>query len=325
MHIGLTFDLQTDPTDARQAEFDPPATIEALQRALESLGHHVTTIGSAATLRARGPAGCGDLDLVFNIAEGVQGRCREAWVPTLLELYGIPYVGSDPLALMIGLDKALSKRLATASGVLTPRWMTLDPPQALPAHLPLLFPVIVKPRYEGSGRGIDAGAVVRSREALAQRVRWLIEQCRQPVLIEEFIEGGELTVCLIGNGTPEVLPAIQRPLDPATGLSCHVVTPTPSQVTTPLGFTPALEQAARHASVTMFQALGCRDVARVDLRVDEAGRVWFLEINPLPSFDPDGSFGLIAECAGVPYATMIGRVLDAALGRMGHVTTRSRR
>ena len=119
MKLGLTFDLQTDPTDPRQAEFEPPATIEAVRRALETLEHEVTLLGNAFDL-LKAPERLRDVELVFNIAEGTESRCREAWVPNLLELHGVPYVGSDALALMIGLDKVLCKRLAAASGIQTP-------------------------------------------------------------------------------------------------------------------------------------------------------------------------------------------------------------
>jgi len=180
----------------------------------------------------------------------------------------------------------------------------------------LHVPVIVKPRFEGSGRGIDAGAVVRTHEALRHRVRWLFERCPQPLLLEEFIDGGELTVCLIGNDPPMAFPAIQRPLDPATRLSCHVVRPSPSRGETPLVLDEALEAEARRMALAMFGAIGCRDMARIDLRVDRAGRVYFLEINPLPSFDPAGSLGLLAECLGTTYAHLVGRILEAALQRL---------
>ena len=321
MRIGLTFDLQTDPTDERQAEFDPPSTIHAICRALESLGHHVVLMGNAADLldspTTSSLSGGGGVDLVFNLAEGVSGRCREAWVPTLLDLARIPYAGSDALALSAGLDKVLCKRLARAEGIRTPDWISLEHPDALPAMIPLTFPVMVKPRYEGSGRGIDAGAVVHDRAALAARAAWLFARCPDSLLIEEFIAGGELTVCLIGNDPPVAYPAIQRPLDPATGLSCHVVRPTPAQGACPLTLEPALEAEARRVALRMFTILGCRDIARVDLRVDDVGRVFFLEINPLPSFDPEGSLGLLAEYLGVTYAQLLGRVLDAALARYG--------
>ena len=317
MHLGLTYDLQTDPADWRQAEFDPPATVDALQRALESLGHHVTRLGSALDLVQGGRERCCDVDLVFNIAEGLSGRCREAWAPMVLDLFRIPYVGSDPLALAAGLDKVMTKRLAAAQGLRTPAWLCVDDPRELPASLPLRFPAIVKPRYEGSGIGIDPAAVVRGREALEARVRWALERFAQPVLVEEFIAHGELTVFVIGNDPPRALPAIQRPLDPSSRLSCHVAggagqgTPL-----SPLELDERLDREAQAAALALFGALSCRDMARVDFRVDEAGRVYVLEINPLPSFDPEGAIGLLAEHLGGTYTGLIGEILDAALTRL---------
>jgi len=315
MRIGLTYDLQTDPTDERQAEFDPPSTIDALRDALKSLGHGVLLLGNARDL-LRDPRRLGDVDIVFNIAEGFHGRCREAWAPMLLELHGVPYVGSDPLALMLGLDKAMAKRIAQAEGVPTPRWLTVAHPAALPTELPLAFPVIVKPRDEGSGRGVDAGAIASSPEQLTQRLHWLFERCPAPMLVEEFIPRGELTVCVIGNDPPMAYPAIQRPLDAVSRLSCHLIKPTPIRVEYPLVLDNALDAAARRIALTMFQALGCRDIARVDLRVDDAGRPSFLEINPLPAFDPQGTMGLLAEYLDLAYADLIGRVVDAARARL---------
>ena len=223
MHLGLTFDLQTDPHDERsfgfpalagslripppelsqgapQAEFDSPETIQALQEALESCGHRVTLIGNAEDLLRRGPKGCSEFDLVFNIAEGSHGRCREAWVPMLLEQWGIPYVGSDATAQALGLDKVMSKRLARACGVPTPDWRVVESVEALGLADRLPFPLIVKPRYEGSGLGVDPGAVVGDIDALRRRVVWVLERFHQPCLVEQFIPFGELTVVLIGNG-----------------------------------------------------------------------------------------------------------------------------
>ena len=318
MHIGLLYDSQTDPDDERQAEFDPPATIEALRQALELLGHHVTLMGSPEALLRGGPIGCCDIDLVFNIAEGGWGRCREAWAPILLDLYRIPYVGSDALALSLGLDKVVCKRLAVAEGIPTPRWVAIDHPAALPAEVPLTWPVVVKPRWQGSGRGIDSGAVVDSPAALNARVHWLHARCPEPMLIEEFIDYGELTVCVIGNDPPVAYPAIQRPIDPMSRLSCHVVKPTPSRWESPVVLEESLDVKARDIALHMVKVLGVHDMARVDLRVNRDGRLYFLEINPLPSFDPAGTIGLLAEYLGVTYTALIGQILDAALVRVGY-------
>lgn len=324
MDIGLVFDLQTDPHDPRQAEFDPQATIEALRQALESLGHHVTLLGGPEDLLRSGPTQCCDVDLVFNIAEGGWGRCREAWAPILLDLYRIPYVGSDALTLSIGLDKVVSKRLAMAEGIPTPRWIAIDHPGALAAKVPLTFPVIVKPRWQGSGRGLDAGAVVNDQTALTARVSWLYARCPEPIVIEEFIDYGELTVCVIGNDPPVAYPAIQRPIDTATRLSCHLITPSSSQWECPIELDERLDARARDIAIAMVKVLGVQDMARVDLRVDRNGQLFFLEINPLPSFDPAGSLGLLAEYLGVTYAILIGRILDAALLRLGYLVNATR-
>lgn len=317
MRIGLTYDLQTDPTDDRQAEFDQPRTIAALETALQALGHTVVHLGNAERLAAA-PWRLEEVTLVFNIAEGSHGRCREAWVPMLLEHWGVPFVGSGSTAQTIGLDKAMSKRLASASGVVTPRWALADvrDPISVTRAGELKFPLIVKPRHEGSGLGIDAGAVVQDLAALTRRVEWLTQRLGQPCLVEEFVSFGELTVFLIGNRSPEALPVVQRPIDPVSRLSCHVLGEEVRAWLCPVELTPTLEAAAAKMATMMFEALRCRDMARVDLRVAEDGTLYFLEINPLPSFDPDGSLGLIAEYLGATYTALIHQVLNAALLRL---------
>ena len=316
MRLGLTYDLQTDPADERQAEFDPPGTVDALETALRTLGYHVTRLGNAAQLLAA-PWRLEHVDLVFNIAEGSHGRCREAWVPMLLEQWNVPCVGSGAAAQALGLDKVMSKRLAQASGLPTPRWCVVtDAAQLSRAPVPP-FPVIVKPRHEGSGLGIDPGAVVSDADALQRRVAWVIDRFRQPCLIESFIPFAELTVFLIGNRPPMAFPAIQRPLDPVSRLSCHVARAAGSGWFCPAQLTPDVDREAHRIAVGVFDALRCRDWARVDLRLDAEGRCYFLEINPLPSVDPAGSLGLLAEYLGTTYAALVGQVVEAALMRLG--------
>ena len=317
MHIGLTYDLQSDPSDERQAEFDSPATISALRSALETLGHSVALIGGAKELLRIGPRGCCDFDIVFNIAEGTQGRCREAWVPMLLEQWGLPFVGSGSAAQALALDKIMSKRIARASNVTTPNWRVVESMDAFDRIEAVEFPLIVKPRYEGSGIGIDSDSIVHEPRALRERVEWVISRYSQPCLIENFITFGELTVFLIGNHPPHTLPAVQRPIDESSRLSCHVAKRSKQEAwLSPVDLTPELDSQAQRIAVTMFESLGCRDMARVDLRVDEKGMLYFLEINPLPSFDPEGSLGLLAEYLGTTYTDLIGRILDAAMRRM---------
>lgn len=319
MIIGLAYDLQTDPQDEAQAEFDPPATLDALEAALTQLGHQVVCFGNAYQLMSRREE-LKSVDMVFNIAEGSFGRCREAWVPILLEHWGIPFVGSTATSQTLGLDKLMSKRLAVASGIKTPRWWLMTGgDEAMPFNFS--FPAIVKPRYEGSGMGIAPESIVHNEAALRERAAFIINRFQQPALVEGFIPFGELTVFLIGNQPPQALPAVQRPLDSRTRLSCHVAGQAKDWFC-PVEMTPALEQKARTAAVKIFEVLGCRDMARVDFRVDESGEVYFLEINPLPSFAPDGSFGLLAEYLSVSYKQLVGRILDAAIERIGRTSLR---
>ena len=323
MRIGLTYDLQTNPNDDRKAEFDLPSTIAAVEAALRALGHEVVRLGSAHELisaqdRLR------DLAIVFNLAEGSHGCCREAWVPMLLEQWGVPFVGSGSASQTLALDKVMSKRLARASGVRTPSSCVVEHAEKVAHATELGFPLIVKPRHEGSGRGIDPGAVVHDLVSLRRRIEWLLERLHQPALVEEFIPFGELTVLLIGNHPPQALPAIQRPLDPESRLSCHVAGPSAGKAwLCPVDLTPELDAAACRMATTVFEALRCRDMARVDLRVDEAGQLYFLEINPLPSFDPEGSAGLLAEYLGITYTQCVGQILNAALLRLGLPTASS--
>jgi len=315
MRIGLTYDLRTNPEELRQAEFDPPRTIEMLETALGRLGHTVVRLGNAQALLASRRK-LRKVELVLNLAEGSIGRTREAWVPALLERWGVPFIGSGCTALTLALDKVMSKRLAVSSELRTAPWLAVDEPEGLPRDIPLAFPVIVKPRFGGSGMGIDAGAVVGDGDALKRRVAWLYGQLREPLLIEEFVAFGELTVFLIGNDPLACLPVVQRPLDPQTRLSCHVIREATAEALAPVALTPEIEEIASNMALTMFRALGCRDMARVDIRMDHVGRLSFLEINPLPSFDPDGTLGLIAECLGVSFEALVGRIVDAALERL---------
>ena len=337
MRIGLTFDIQDHPASEAQAEFDRPETLAALTRALALHGHEVVPLGSARRLLDE-PASARGVDLVFNIAEGAGMRCREAWAPVILEQLGVPYVGSGPLALAIGLDKVMCKRLALASGMRTPRWISVDQPTAHVDVSELRFPLIVKPRWEGSAMGIDAGAVVCNLESLHERLRAMADRLSQlllwseprlrpqPLLVEEFIPFGELTVCVIGNDPPVAYPAIQRPIEPASRLGYHVVERGAHNALSweaPVELTTELDAEARRLALVIFEAVGCRDMARVDFRVDAGGQLFFLEINPLPSFDPEGSIGLLAEYLGLRYADLIQQIVSAACRRLAGSPTGS--
>jgi D-alanine-D-alanine ligase len=338
MRIGITFDLKTEPPaadalgrrlpDDLHEEFDSPGTIEAIAAVLRGLGHEVQMLGDGRELLEQLLAD--PPDFVFNIAEG-QGisRSREARVPAVLEMLGIPYSGSDPLTLAATLDKDCTRRLAASAGILVPAGFVLEHHEALTAANSLLsglhYPLIVKPAWEGSSKGIRYRSVVGSWAELAEVVDAVRQDYQQPILVEEFIEGDELTVGVVGNDPPRIV-GIMRVLPVQQGgrfvyglevkrdFRRLVRYECPAQLSATT--TTAVEEAALRA----FNALRCRDVARIDFRLRD-GRPYFLEINPLPGLNPESSdLVILAELVGWTYTQLIQNILDAALARQTGAT-----
>ncbi len=314
MRIGLVYDvfssfewLASDPDDA-DAEFEPVATVESLEQALESLGHQPVRIGTASDLLTQLPHL--EIDAAVNIAEGMRSRNREAYVPILLEMAGVPYLGSDALTLSLSLDKVWTKDLASAAGVLTPHYVVFpyggDVDVFVDTLEPLTgsFPLFVKPRYEGSSKGITQKSKVESVEALKEQIEHASVLYRQDVLVESFISGGgEFTVAVIGHDPPVAMPALQRAVEAETGIGLHALDrrgyANPDLAYRLEGtLDEELEHQLKHDALKVFEKLECKDFARMDFRVDAAGDPWFLEINPLPTFAPDGTFAILAELLG---------------------------
>jgi D-alanine-D-alanine ligase len=261
------------------------------------------------------------VDVVFNIAEGFKGRSREAQVPSLLELLDIPYTGSDPAALSVSLDKALAKRMVRTHGILTPDYIVLQTGrERLPREL--AFPLIVKPVAEGTSKGVTRKSVVQDEAELREVARELVSKYRQPALVENYVAGREFTVGLLGERRPRVLPPMEivflDPADPTPIYSFDMKQEWNDRIRyeVPARLAPReldrLERAAREC----FGALGCRDVARVDFRLDAEGRFHFIECNPLPGLAPGWSdLVLIAQAAGLDYRALIGEILSFAIRR----------
>ncbi len=338
LRIGFAFNEKpseeeeppSNPSHDRYAEWDDPATIAAVADALGLAGTVIPIEADEAfpqRLRDARP------DIVFNIAEGLHGPSREAHVPAICEFYGIPYTGSDPLTLTLGLDKERTKEVLAARGVRTPRW-TVSGNGSSPLRLKgLTYPLFVKPLYEGSSKGIDVGSLCGSRAEVRARVRWVEEGYGQPALVEEFLTGREFTVAILGNGPgARVLPPVEIRFDalppgapPLYGWEAKWIWDTPeaplSIFDCPAALDPGMEVPIRAAALGAFRALGCRDWARVDLRLDALGRPHVLEVNALPGILPDpeqnSCFPKAARAAGMDYDAMILSVLEAALERLG--------
>jgi D-alanine-D-alanine ligase len=335
LDIGIAADLRpqgapsgpesSGPGD-RFEEYDSPATVDAIAAALAARGHRPRFLGGGRrfleAVLATPP------DLVFNLAEGPAGaagtRSREAHVPAVCEMLGIPFTGSDPLTLAATLDKAVAKRLVASAGVATPRFAVVDAPEAL-ARLDLAFPRIAKPLREGSSIGIRRTSRADDAAALAREVRRLLADYPEPVLVEEFCTGPEFTVAILGEGDEarvlgvmEVVPlsgpteqfvySVEVKRNFRAEVEYHVPPKRPAALVR------KVEEVARLAA----RALGCRDLCRVDVRVGSDGEPKFLEANPLPGLAPGtGDVVILAERAGIDYADLIERIVGCAAARHG--------
>ncbi|MGL4552530.1 MAG: D-alanine--D-alanine ligase family protein [Gemmataceae bacterium] len=325
MKIGLSFDLKTGDAPASgqsddfQEEFDSPTTIDAIAAVLRAMGHDVVLLGDGREFVERVLAF--PPDLVFNFAEGHGvSRSREARVPAVLEMLGIPYTGSDPLTLAATLDKDVGRRLVASHGGTVPRGFVVPPDMpasALRGMPPLSGPHIVKPAWEGSSKGIRGKCVVDTPDELAAAVEERRDQ-GQPLLVEEFIAGDELTVGVVGNAAPRVIGVLRVvPLrhEPRFVYSLEVKRDYEARVryeSPPPGSLPAVEEAALLA----YRALGCRDVARIDFRV-RGGVPYFLEANPLPGLNPETSdLVILARLNGMDHGALIRTIVEEAVARL---------
>ena len=325
--IGLTYDLRRDYlalgfTADEVAEFDSDATLEALDTTIQSLGYRTERIGHARALcRRLVSQGTAGLDLVFNIAEGMNSRSREAQVPCLLDLYGLGYTFSDPLVCAVTLEKSMAKRLVAGAGLHTAPFQVVQSAADI-AAVRLPFPLFAKPIAEGTGKGIDQHSRIESPARLAQVCHALLQRYRQPVLVEEYLPGREFTVGLLGTG-PEarVLGTMEITMLPQAQTdiySLEVKEKCEDLVRySPLAHGP-LRVAVEDLALQSYRTLECRDAGRVDVRLDRAGQPAFLEVNPLPGLHPQHSdLPMIATQEQMSYAELIRAIIDSARRRLG--------
>ena len=323
MTVGLVYDLRDDYlaqgfTEEQAAEFDSAATIGALEGARKSLVEAVERIGNGMALAAQLAAGK-RWDLVFNIAEGLHGRSREAQVPALLEMYGIAYTCSDPLVCALTLDKGMTKRVIESAGLYTPRFAVVTSLADLEG-LDLQYPLFAKPLAEGTGKGVDKDSRVESPAALKKVCARLLERFAEPVLVEEYLPGREFTTAILGTGRDaRVVGTIEFTIQanaPAQDYSFEVKEQCEQCVTyfpMPKG---TLRDEVEALALGAYRVLECRDTGRVDIRLDAKGRPAFIEVNPLPGMHPTHSdLPMIAAQEGMKYEELIGCIVQSALAR----------
>lgn len=319
---------EDDPPLDWLAECDSDETIKAIGTALGER-HQVFPIEADEDAYPR----LRDLrpDLVFNVAERLEGPNRESHVPTICEILGIPYTGSDPLTLSLCLDKSRAKEILSYYRIPTPDFRVVDNGQPLRPRLRL--PVIVKPLYEGSSKGIKDNCVVRTEAELEERVRELQGLYREPVIIERFLTGREFTVGVLGNPPRlDILPVVEIDHSQLPGTANPIYSyeakwvwdrpERPLQIfRCPADLTPDLADQMRRVVTRTCEVLRIRDWCRIDLRLDDDGRPNVLEVNPLPGIlpNPDDNSCLpkAARTAGYSYSALIHRVVDEAAARYG--------
>ncbi|BCR05725.1 hypothetical protein DESUT3_27940 [Desulfuromonas versatilis] len=344
MHIALAFNLREESvqeddqppseppsgsaahSDDLYAEWDDIHTIKAVESALASR-HQVSLVNADldafATFRDLRP------DLVFNIAEGLLGNSREAQIPAMLDMLGIPYTGSDPVTLGMCLDKRRAKEILAYYRIPTPRFAVVGSLAEIPARL--RYPLMVKPTLEGSSKGVTDKALVADRRALVRQVEWVLDTYRQPAIVEEFLPGREFTVAMLGNGESlRALPTVEINLhtlpegvNPIYSYEAKWIwdqEENPLEIfTCPAKLEPLLQKQIEDICKRAFNALGCRDWTRIDVRLDATGRPNIIELNPLPGILPrpeqNSCFPKAARAAGLSYDQMILAVADAACER----------
>lgn len=323
--IGLTYDLKEErplrpgePLDAN-AELDSQETVGDLKKIFESAGHEVKLIGNAHQLLSK--INKMGVDVIFNIAEGRCGRNRESEVPLLLEMHGIPFIGSDALTLGLTLDKLMAKKCFVAEGIPTPKYFEATSLEGVEEQNTIGFPLMVKPCYEGTSKGISSLSRVENNEGLRRQVQLVLEQYHQPALVEEFIKGTEFTVVVFGNEEPEPMPVIQYAIGNRVHLGNEFYTfarvkEESVKYICPAQIEASLTRKLQKLAVRAYRCVHCRDFGRVDFRVDEQGNPFVLEINPLPNLSKKDTFFHVAEALRKPFEEMVLRALDEGLKRL---------
>jgi D-alanine-D-alanine ligase len=325
--------------DDRYAEWDSAQTIDAIASALATYGEVIrleATPDFPERLRAAKP------DLVFNIAEGLNGVNRESHVPAICEFLGVPYSGSDPFTLSLCLDKSRAKEILSYHHVPTAPFLLVDSTKdldrllggALPLSPPSeIVPLFVKPVHEGSSKGITERNFVRSADELEAQVLFLLDKYQQPVLVEEFLPGAEFTCGVLGNGSEaRVLPivgmnfsALPHGAVPIYGFEAKWIWDRPEQpldiFACPASVSETMRTAIERVVLRAYRVLGCRDWARVDVRLDADGVPNIVEVNPLPGILPDPAdnscLPKAARAAGLSYEELIQSCLLHAADRCG--------
>jgi len=302
------------PDDAYE-EFDSDETIDAIVAAIETLGISAVPVDIAPGFLEH----LKSFDFVFNIAEGEGGRCREAIPAAVCELLNLRYTGSDPLTLAATLDKTIARRVVSPDVPVARAATTRD------ELADLSYPVIVKPNAEGSSKGIRRASFCLDRSAAQAQADWVSANYACPALVEEYLPGAEVTVGIAGNGRDvrvlgmmEVAPASSEGEPFVYSLEVKREFRRRVRYFSPPRLPEAMIAAIRGYALRAYELLGCRDIARIDFRLNSSGMPCFLECNPLPGLNPESSDLVIATSGTLSYTQLVSGILRDAAGRYGY-------
>lgn len=291
-------------------------SVQAVMNALRAGGHTVRALEGDLSLQRRlkkfmpsDPETGRPGGIVFNLTYGIQGEARYAHVPTLLEMAGVPYTGSGPVAHKICLDKVLTKIILDRAGIATPRFHSFARPDEDIGEL--RFPMIVKPRHESTSLGLE---VVYDEAHLRDAVAAVIRDFHQEALVEEYVDGREFAISLVGN-PPEVLPLVEldfgdRHLRVLSKKDKFHKTPDEPEKLCPAPVSESLRSVLEEQALAVWRACQCRDYARIDVRVDSEGQPWVLEINSMASLGQGASTVLSARVAGFTFDEFVCELLN---------------
>jgi D-alanine-D-alanine ligase len=321
--IGITYDLRDDYlaegySAEETLEFDRADTIDAIEQTLQDLGYLTNRIGNIKLLVKRLAAG-DRWDIVFNIAEGMEGLGREAQVPALLDAYKIPYTFSDPLILSLTLHKGMTKHIIRNLSIPTPDFAVIEKEEDI-GKVTLPFPLFAKPVAEGTSKGITAASKITSRQKLFHVCRTLLSTFRQPVLVEKFLPGREFTVGIVGTGEDAVALGVMEVHlkdNAEKDVYSYVNKENCEELVEYRLMNDPMAQTVRQTALAAWRGLGCRDAGRVDLRADVRGIPHFMEVNPLAGLHPEHSdLPIICNLAGITYHELIDMIMRSALKRL---------
>ncbi|MFP4548686.1 MAG: M20/M25/M40 family metallo-hydrolase [Fidelibacterota bacterium] len=293
-------------------------TVHRVAQALETHGHNVEIIDGnmdvIESLQGFMPKVLDNekMGMVFNMAYGIQGESRYTHIPSLLEMIGIPYVGSNPSGHALALDKVITKIIMQKHNIPTPDFWVYSSHKEDMSDVK--YPVIIKPKMEAVSFGLK---VVYNETDLKEAVKFIIEEYQQQALVEQFIRGREFAIGIIGNSPCEAFPVLEIDLnnDPDAIQSTDDKKLTPRKKICPAGIPEELALRMQNESIRAFKALHLKDFSRVDIRLDENGDFYILEINSMASMGPTGSYPIAAKAAGYEYDELVNKMLDVAAKR----------